>query len=178
MKKLLTIVLAAALCAPAFAQKSGSLNRNAPTVKQSITAGDVKMSLDYTSLAFGEGKTFNAVMDKANADARKMVNTNAPKSPIGKFSTSVDVKVGDAALAAGDYDVFFTVNDDASVNINFRMGDKVTTSKLMLMPEAGHEHKMLVMSLYAADNGAGVYLGFGKLAGMITIAPAAKAAGK
>jgi hypothetical protein len=172
MKKLLTLALAAALCAPAFAQKGGSLNRNAPTIKQSITVGDVKMSLDYTSIAFGEGKTFNSVMDKANAEARKRINDMAPKTALGKFSSTVDVSVGDTTLAAGEYDVYFTVNDDTSVNINFKMGDKVTTSKLDLMPQAGHEHKMLVMSLYAADNGAGVYLGFGKMAGMMTLTPA------
>jgi hypothetical protein len=179
MKKLLSLVLAAAICAPVFAQKMGSLNANAPTIKQSITIGETKMSLDYTSLAYGEGKTVGAVLDKANANARKRINETAPKSAIGKFSTSVDAKVGDATLAAGEYDVYFTVNDDASVNINFRMGDKVTTSKLALMPEAGHEHKMLVMSLYAGDNGgAGVYLGFGKMSGMLNIVPAAKGAAK
>jgi hypothetical protein len=177
MKTFLTLALAAAFCAPAFAQQSGMINRNAPTIKQSITVGDTKMSLDYTSLNYGEGKAVGQIMDKANAEARKRLNEGAPKKPLAKFSTSVDVKVGDATLAAGDYDVFFTVNDDTTMNINFRMGDKVTTSKLALMPDAGHQHKMLVMSLYAGDNGgAGVFLGFGNMSGMLTIAPA-KAAG-
>jgi hypothetical protein len=178
MKKLLSLVLAAALCAPAFAQKTPA-NANAPAIKQSLTIGDVKMSLDYAAVSYGEGKTVARVMDKANADLRKRINEMAPTAAIGKFSTSVDAKIGDVTLAAGDYDVFFTVNEDASVNINFKMGDKVTTSKLALMPQAGHEHKMLVMSLHAGDDGgAGVYLGYGKMSGMMTIVPAAKGAAK
>ena len=43
MKKLLSFVLAVALCAPVFAQRG-------PKLEQSITAGDVKMSLNYTSV--------------------------------------------------------------------------------------------------------------------------------
>lgn len=53
MNKLLTLALAAFLCTPAFAQKMGSRNRNAPTIKQSITVGGQTLSLDYTSIAWG-----------------------------------------------------------------------------------------------------------------------------
>lgn len=177
MKKFLSIVLATSLLTPAFAQKMGSSNRNAPTVKQEITAGDTKVSLNYTAITWGDGSTMGNVMNKENgADTRKMVNGAAAKSPMGTFTNSVDLKVGDLNLPAGEYQVFFTINDDLSWNINFAAKDKVQTMKLALMENAGHEHKQLVMSLYAADpKTAAIYLGFGKHGGMLTLTPAGAA---
>src|SRR5215510_14212768 len=58
MKLLLSLCAAAALCAPASAQQSGMINRNAPTITQTVTAGAAKISLNYTSIAWGRGEAF------------------------------------------------------------------------------------------------------------------------
>ena len=169
MNKLLSLALSLALCAPIFAQRG-------PKLEQSITAGDVKMSLNYTSISFGEGKTVATLMSKEGGEMRTMINERASSRPAATFTTSIDVKCGDLTLAAGEHKVYFTVGDDLAISINFKSGDKVQTSKLELAADAGHESKQLMMCLYANDKGgAGVYLAFGKMSGMVDFVPAAKA---
>lgn len=172
MKKILAVCLAAALCAPAFAQKMGSSNTNAPTIKQSIVAGDAKMSLDYTSITWASGQTMARLMDKeGGARARTRTNENASKAPLGAFTTSVAVMVGDLHLPAGEYKVFFTITEDLAWQINFQSGDKTHTTKLPVQ-ESEHESKRLLLCLYAGDEeGAGVYVAFGKHGGMLNIKP-------
>lgn len=174
MKKILAFVLAAALCAPAFAQKMGSTNSNAPAMKQSITAGDAKMSLDYEAITWADGKTMSRLMDKEKgAAARKRISESASQAPLGSFSTSVDCKVGDQSLPAGDYKVFFTIDEEMNWSINFQGKDKTHTQKLTLA-DAGHESKRLMLCLYAAEKGAGVYVAFGNKSGDLKIEAAEK----
>src|SRR5262245_3785830 len=169
MKNLLSIVLVTALCAPAFAQKSGMSNQNAPTIKQTIMAGNNKISLDYTSITWADGKTMAAVLDKANgADARKSLNTRAPKSPLASFSSSTDVTLGDLQIPAGDYQVFFTITEELAWQINFQGKDKTLTTNLNVSNEGEHESKRLLLCLHAVDENAGVYVAFGKQSGMLT----------
>lgn len=169
MKKLLSLVLAAALCAPAFAQKMGSTNTNAPTMKQSIEAGSAKMSLDYLAITWADGKTMARVMDKEKgAGARKRVNDTAPQETLGNFTTSVECKVGEQTLPAGDYKVFFTIDEELNWSINFQGKDKTFTQKLTLA-DSGHESKRLMLCLYATDKGAGVYVAFGSKSGDLQI---------
>lgn len=175
MKKLLPLILAAALCTPVFAQKSGMTNQNAPTVQQTIVAGDAKISLDYTSITWASGQTMTRLMDKEGGQkARIRTNEMAPKSPLGKLTTSVDVKCGELVLAAGEYQIFFTIDESLAWSINFQGKDKTHTMKLELADAGGHEHKRLLLSLYAGDEaGAGVYVAFGKQAGMLSLVPQA-----
>jgi hypothetical protein len=174
MKKILSFVLAAALCAPAFAQKQGSTNTNPPSVKQSIEAHGASMSLDYLSVAWAEGKTMANLMDKENGvRGRKRLNDNAVKNPLGTFKTSVDVSCGDTMLAAGEYSVFFTIDEELNWSINFKSGEKVHSHKLTLA-DSGHESKMLMLCMYAAEKGAGVYVAFGNKSGDLQFAPVAK----
>lgn len=169
MKKLLSLVLAAALCAPAFAQKMGSTNTNAPMMKQSIEAGSAKMSLDYQAITWADGKTMARVMDKEKgAGMRKRVNETATQETLGSFSTSVDCKIGDNTLPAGDYKVFFTIDEDLNWSINFQGKDKTFTQKLTLA-DSGHESKRLMLCLYASEKGAGVYVAFGSKSGDLQI---------
>jgi len=176
MKKILTLALALTLTTPSFAQRMGSLNRNAPTVKQSVEAGQAKISLNYTSINWGDGRTMKMVSDKENgARARQMVNGSAAENPIAQFSSSVNVDCGELHIPAGDYKVYFTVDDDCVWHINFHAKDaeKALSMKLDLMP-SDHQSKNLLMCLYAEDDGAGVYLSFGTHSGMLSIKPAAK----
>lgn len=167
MKKLLSVFLAAVLCVPAFAQRG-------PKIEQSITAGETKMTLNYTSLSYGEGKTVGMLLDKENGkDMRAMMNERSSTRPQAKFSTTVEVKCGDATIAAGEHDVYFTVGDDLSWTINFKQGDKVVSTKLKI-EDSQHESKRLLLCLYAEEAGAGVYLAFGKMSGMLSFQPVAK----
>ena len=179
MNQLLSLALAAALCAPAFAQKMGSANRNAPTVQQTVMAGDAKISLNYSSIIFGSGAQFEAAMDKdKGAQARTGINETAKKSPLGEFTTSVDVVCGDAKLAAGTYKLGFTIGEDLKWEVNFTNGDKVVKTKLNLM-DSPENHKRLLMCLYAGDEeGAGVYVAYGKKNGFLTFSAAGKSDGK
>ena len=173
MKKLLSIVLAVALCAPAFAQRG-------PKLEQSIAIGDAKMAMNYTSINFAEGKTMAALMSKEGAEMREMMNTRQSGRPLATFTTTVECKCGDVTLAAGEHKVYFTIGEDLTWSLNFKSGDKVQSVKLALA-DSGHESKQLKMCLYAAEGGAGVYLAFGKLSGdikFVAAAPAPKTDGK
>jgi hypothetical protein len=174
MKKILAFVLAAALCAPAFAQVMGSTNSNPPMLKQSLTAGEAKMSLDYKSITWADGKTMSRIMDKEKGAAvRKRISESASQAPIGTFTSSIDVMCGDLHLPAGEYPMFFTVDDDLAWSINFQGKDKVHTQKLTLA-DSGHESKNLMLCMYAADKGAGVYVAFGNKSGDVKFAPHTK----
>jgi hypothetical protein len=174
MNKLLTLTLATLLCTPAFAQKMGGANSNAPTIKQSIAMGDNSMSLDYTAITWASGETIKAIMDKENgASMRKRVNNGAPNSPLATFKTSVDCACGDLQLAAGEYKVFYTITDECEWQINFQMKDKVQTMTLPLM-DSHEENKRLLMCLYAGEKGAGVYVAFGSQLCMLNFEPVAK----
>jgi len=175
MNKFLSLVLAASICAPVFAQKMGMSNNDAPMVKQTIEAGGAKMSLNYTSITWASGKTMEAAMDKdKGAAARKRINATAKDEPLATFSTSVDVQIGTLKLAAGDYKVGFTINDNLEWEINFT-GKDTQTLKLPLMANKEMTHKRLLCSLFAGDDhGAGVYVAFGDKNCVLNITPAGK----
>jgi len=176
MKHSLPLVLGLLMAVPAVAQRSGSINRKFPTVSQTVTNGDSKITLDYNSIALGEGRTFNAAMDKAaGADARKMINDSAKQNPAGKFTTSVDLVCGDLKIPAGEYTLFFTINDNAEWTINF--GGKDTLSmKMTMMDNKDMTHKRLLCSLYAGDEaGAGCYVAFGNKNCILSFKPASGA---
>ena len=170
--KFLSFALAVAFCAPAFAQKMGSTNSDAPMVKQTVEAGDAKISLDYTSITWADGRTMGRIMDKENGGRmRSRINETASASPLGSLNTSVDLMCGDLHLPAGKYTIFFTITDDLEWQINFMNGDKTHTMKLPLA-DSEHESKRLMMCLYAGeDEGAGVYVAFGKHSGTIDLKP-------
>lgn len=170
MKKFLSLVLIAAMCAPAIAQKRGGMNRNAPAIKQSLTAGEATMSLDYTAITFASG---GWMKELETPEGREGHNKQAAEKPLAMFKTSVDVTCGELQLVAGEYKVFFTLDEKNAWVINFQLGDKVQSMKLKL-EDSGHESKRLLLCLYAEEKGAGVYVAFGKQTGMLSFAPAAK----
>ena len=177
MKNLFSIVLVTALCAPAFAQKEGATNRGAPEIKQTITAGNNKISLDYISITWARGEKMAALMDKANgAGARKDLNASAPQKPLGSFSTSTDVTCGDLQIPAGDYKVFFTITEELAWQINFQGKDKTLTTNMTLSNAGEHESKRLLLCLHAVDDHAGVYVAFGKQSGHLAFKPGASKA--
>jgi hypothetical protein len=174
MNKFLSLALAAALCAPAFAQKMGMANNDAQTIKQTLMAGEAKISLDYTSITWAQGQMMARLMDKEKgAKAREMVNQTAKKEPLGSFSTSVDVTIGSLKIPAGEYKLAFTINENLDWEINF-MGKETLTLKLDLQESKGMQHKRLLCSLFAGDESstASVYVAFGEKSCVLNIAPA------
>lgn len=175
MTKFLSFVLAAALCAPAFAQKMGMSNNNAPTLTQSISVGGAKMSLDYTSITWASGSTMTKAADpKTGAATRKRINDTATAEPLATFTTSVPVSCGTVKLAAGEYKVYFTITDDCAWQINFQGKDQdaVQTMKLDLK-DSPQASKRLLLCLYAGETGgAGVYVAFGNKMTELTFAAA------
>ena len=84
MKKLITLALFAALCAPATAQKMGSVNSNAPTMKQSMEMGSEKMTLNYTAIRWAEGSTMK-------------MSTSASASPVRARTRSASAELAKCA---------------------------------------------------------------------------------
>jgi hypothetical protein len=97
MKHLFPVVLGLLVAMPAAAQSGrGSINQGAPTVSQTVEAGGAKIQLNYTSIAWGQGATFNRAMDKEKGGkARTGINNQAKASPMGTFTTSVPLTCGD-----------------------------------------------------------------------------------
>jgi hypothetical protein len=174
MNKFLSLALAAALCAPAFAQKMGMANNDAQTIKQTLMAGEAKISLDYTSITWASGQTMTMLMDKEKgAKARQRINATAKEAPLGSFSTSVDVMIGSLKVPAGEYKLGFTITENLEWEINF-MGKETLTLKLDLQDNKAMPHKRLLCSLFAGDDSstAGVYVAFGEKWCILNIAPA------
>lgn len=171
MKNCLPLVLGLLMAAPAVAQQSGMANRNAPTVAQTVTSGDNKISLNYTSIAWVRGDIIKQAMDKAGgAEKRKEINDLAKSKPVGTFTNSVDLTCGELKIPAGEYKVGFTINDNCEWEINF-MGKETLTMKLPLMDNKEKPAAMLICCLYVADrNSAGCYVAFGDKAGFLTFA--------
>jgi len=179
MNKLLTLTLAAVLCAPAFAQKMGGTNNNAPTIKQSIAIGDNSMTLNYTAITWAEGKIMERCADKENGkQVRAYINRQAPSSPLANFKTTIDCKCGDLMLPAGEYEVYYTINEDCHWEINFH-ADGEDSAKTMKLPltNTPDTTKRLLMCLYAGnEGGAGAYIAFGTKSCMLDFHPAKKKA--
>ena len=145
MKNLISASLALLLAAaPVAAQRSGSLNADAPTVTQSIKfKDDSSIKVEYFAPAWGTGKTVDTLMDKEKgARARAGMNKNAEGAPIGSFNTSKDLTIGDQAVAAGDYKLMFTFDDNAVCHLVLVSGEKKIDFPLTLT-DTGKDHKRL-----------------------------------
>ncbi len=163
MKKLLPLVLGLVLAVPAAAQRMGSTNANAPTISQKIDFADgSKLSCEYLAITWASGRTMTAIMDKEKGErTRTRVNGSAKDSPLGEFSTSSAVTVGGTAVPAGEYKVYFTIDNDLAWSINLA-AEQTITIKLPLQ-ETPMDSKRLLLGLYAGEGeAAGLYVAFGK----------------
>lgn len=165
--------------APALAQKMGSANTDAPVCSESITfkSGET-IKLEYQASVWG--KTIERAMDKEKGErARTMINTSAEKTPIGAFSTSSDIQIGDKAVASGDYTLAFTINAEAIWHLVL-VAKSDATKKVEIplqLHDAGKEAKRLRIDLAAGETSksAELSLCIGKLHTTLTVA---KSAGK
>lgn len=117
MKSVLSLALLAVLAGTANAQISGSINRNAPVVAQSIAMGESKLEVSYTAIRFGQGAWQKILETPAMHEG---FNAGAEKKPIGKVKTSVAVTAAGKEIPAGEYTLFFTVNEKAGWILNLK----------------------------------------------------------
>ena len=82
MKSIQSLLLLAAFAAAAPAQISGSINRNAPVVAQSISMGENKLEVSYTAIRFGQGAWQKILED------RKSTRLNSSHSSVSRMPSS------------------------------------------------------------------------------------------
>lgn len=152
MKTLLVTSLAALLACALPAQVSGSLNRNAPTVSQSIAMGDHKIEVTYTAIRFGEG-AWQKIRD--NTEAHERFNANAEKTPVGTVKTNVAVNAAGKEVPAGEYALFFTVNERAGwvLNLKPKAGGDAIRWRMMLQPSSSKAECMAIAIEPTAQDG-------------------------
>jgi len=173
--KTLILALSALLAAPAVAQVSGSINRNAPTVDHSITMNNDakdKIHVSYTAIAFGEGQ-WQAMKD--NKDMHERFNKGAESKPIGKVSSSMPLMVAGKEVPAGDYKMFFSLHEQAGWLLNVKNDDNHVMWRLVLS-ETDHNHKRMHISLTPADaaDQCNLTIAFGNQMVSVPVAPAKK----
>ena len=175
---LFTAIAVCALSLPASAQRMGSSNNNAPTIEQKIDLGQTgTLELTYTGITFGQGAWASALKDEKRRERmRTRINSTADTNPLGSFSFSKSVMIGETSVAAGDYKLAFKLNDAYEWELVLAGSDS-STSVPLTMTDNPEPSKRLVISLYAGDEDftAGLYLAFGQKLTMLTITPGAAA---
>ena len=132
MKILLVTAVAALLACTASAQISGSINRNAPTIAQSISMGENKLEVTYTAIRFGQG-SWQKILE--NTAMHEKFNASAEKKPIGTVKTSCVVTAAGKEIPAGDYAMFFTVHEKAGWILNLKPANgEAIMWRMMLQP--------------------------------------------
>ena len=161
--------------ATAFGQKTGSSNRNAPKVSQTLTIGKETIKLDYTSITWGEGQWAKQLSDEATKAAAKANLNKAAEEALGSFETSVAVTIGGQKVAAGAYKLRFTLDDNYKWQIVL-VGDAASVTLPLDLKPVEEESKRLRVGLLAGekDNTGEIHVAFGKQRCHIAVAPDAK----
>ena len=155
------------LCAPADAQRGGSSNNKAPNVTSSIefTEGTT-LQVTHQSITWAEGRTMKNLMDKdGGATLRERWNARAVSRPLGSVVAGVSFTIGDKMVEAGEYDLYFTLDDDLKWHLNLanKTTDGPAITWALPLEESDQHHARLVVSLTAGDkDGTGrMWIAFG-----------------
>ncbi len=162
MKSILISAVAAILACAAPAQISGSLNRNAPAVAQSITMGENKLEVNYTAIRFGQG-SWQKILE--NASMHERFNTNAEKKPVGTIKTTVAVMAAGKEIPAGEYALFFTAHEKAGwlLNLKPKAGGETIMWRMVLQPSQTKSECMgITLEPTAQDNACSLTIRFGE----------------
>jgi hypothetical protein len=157
----LALVVAAA---PASAQKSGSSNRNAPAVSQSITLGADTVEVNYISITWAAGQWAEQLANEATrAEFRATTNKNAERAPLGSLKCSSAIQLGSTKVAAGTYKLAFTLDEAFKWQITLTSEAGAIVVPLELK-QAEEESRRLVAGLRAGEKDftAEVAIAFGK----------------
>lgn len=173
IKYALALVCAAALSTGLSAQISGSINRNAAKVTNTIEMGGNKLHIAYTAIRFGEGQ-WKQIKD--NKDSHERFNKMAEGRPIGTVETSTDLQVAGKKVAAGKYSLYFTVHAEYGWLLNVKSEDgKVTTWGLRLSETDDKASCMqLTLAPTAKDNTASLTIAFGSMQVTVPVTVAEK----
>jgi hypothetical protein len=164
MRTFLPLALGLMLAAPVAAQRMGSSNANAPTSSTTLEFADgTRVSCEYTAITWAKGTTMNAAADKDRGErTRTRINNTAKEAPLGEFTSSIALTVGDKTIPAGEYKLYFTITDKLGWQINFA-GEKTTVTIDLPLQDMPVEQKRLLLGLYAGEgDGCGLYVAFGK----------------
>jgi hypothetical protein len=163
-----SLVVAATLCfatsATALGQYTGSANRNAPQVTQSITLGKESIDLTYRSITWAAGQWAAALENEATrGEARTRINGAAEKSPLGTFKTSAAITLGGAKVAAGTYKLAFTLDEKFKWQLTLT-SDAGAVNCALDLETVEENSKRLVTTLRAGEKDftAEVLVAFGK----------------
>lgn len=162
MKSILITAVAAILACAAPAQISGSLNRNAPTVAQSISMGENKLEVNYTAIRFGQG-SWQKILE--NTEMHERFNGNAEKKPVGSIKTTVAVTAAGQEIPAGEYALFFTVHEKAGwiLNLKPKAGGDAIMWRMVLQPSQTKSECMSIsLEPTAQDNACSLTIRFGE----------------
>ena len=171
-----TSLLLLVVNATALGQKSGSSNRNAPTVAQTLTFGKESIELSYVSITWAAGQWAKNLSDEATkANTRASINKSAEASPIGTFKTSSAITLGGQKVAAGTYKLRFTLDDNYKWQLVLA-GETATVTCPLDLKNVEEESRRLRVVLLAGDkdNTVEVHVAFGKNRGNLAITPDAK----
>lgn len=173
VKKLLgSGLLLLVMTSPALAQRSGSSNRNAPTITQTIAFGKDTIELSYTSITWGEGQWAAKLADEATkAAARANINANAEKTPLGTLKVAMPITIGTTKVAAGTYKLAFVLDDNYKWQI-LLTADQTKLNVALDLKNVDEESKRLRVALRAGEKDftAELAVGFGKSRGTLPIA--------
>jgi len=177
MKVIIATTLAlCALSGPASAQRMGMINQNAPSIEQKMDLGKTGViELSYAGINFGQGNWASTLEDEKRREGmRTRINSTADQAPLGTFSTTKNIKLGETSVQAGEYDLAFKLNDEFEWELSLTSDDAKATVPLELA-DTEELSKRLVLSVYAGDEDftGGLYLAFGQRFGMLSITPAA-----
>src|SRR5262245_39987456 len=157
-------LLLAAASLPALAQVSGSSNRNAPKITQSIAFGNDTIEVVHTSITWGEGQWAAQLENEATrAAARARINGNAEKSPMGSLKCSVAIQIGSQKVAAGSYKLEFLLDEAFKWQLVL-VGDAGNVTLPLEMKTVDEERKRLHVGIGAGEKDftAELAIGFGK----------------
>ena len=161
MKRFLTIACVSLfVCAGLQAQVSGSINRGAPTVTNTIAMGDHKMEVNYTAIRFGDGQ-WQRILE--NEDMHDRFNQLAERRPMGSVKTSCDVITAGKSVPAGDYKMFFTVSSQAGWILNLKPAEGDAIRWRLVLTESDKKQNCMHISLSpsAEDGTCSLSVAFG-----------------
>ncbi len=174
MKILISIALSVALLAVGVtAQRMGHSNTNAPTVGQSLNLAEKgSVELSYTSITWARGTWAAQLADEATRGQKRVeINEAAKTTPLGSFTTSVDLIMNHVRVPAGSHQLAFMLDEKYQWQVVlFKEGKQIALPlRLAANPI---QSKRLVLALIAGDeNFTGrMFVTFGDKAAQFSIA--------
>ncbi|MCA8943580.1 MAG: DUF2911 domain-containing protein [Planctomycetes bacterium] len=178
MKSAITLLsFALALGTPAFAQKMGGTNHNAPMLTQTFTSDDksVDFVVEYTAITWADGQFMTRVMDKENGGrVREHVNRVAPTQPLGSLRADSPLQIGGTNVPKGMYALYFTIGEDLvwSVNLQNEKDESMVFSWKLSLDTVKKKHSRLRVLLAPAESArnAELEVSFGNMQGALEVA--------